>query len=103
MTCLLGLAALVWSCRGLEMPPSSAENQAPEWMPEGGYNWVKAEDVETRELFRRNYGLGYSYNAVRGDYCNWKDIRQGILRGLGVQLFLPGLCSQRGRRNQTED
>ena len=44
-------------------------------MPEGGYVWVKAADVETRELFRRNYGLGYSYNAVRGDYCNWKDIR----------------------------
>ena len=79
MTCLLGLAALVWSCRGLEMPPSSAENQAPEWMPEGGYNWVKAEDVETRELFRRNYGLGYSYNAVRWDYCNWKDIRCQVL------------------------
>lgn len=44
-------------------------------MPEGSDVWVKAADVETRELFRRNYGLGYSYNAVRGDYCNWKDIR----------------------------
>jgi len=44
-------------------------------MPEGSGVWVKAADVETRELFRRNYGLGYSYNAVRGDYCNWKDIR----------------------------
>ena len=94
MTCLLGLAALVWSCRGLEMPPSSAENPAPEWMPEGGYNWVKAEDVETRELFRRNYGLGYSYNAVRGDYCNWKDIRCQVLN----RYFLENLQEASGEK-----
>ena len=76
---ILSLAALLWSCRGLEMPLDQQEPDVPEWMPEGGYNWVKAQDVETRELFRRNYGLGYSYNAVRGDYCNWKDIRCQVL------------------------
>lgn len=54
-------------------------------MPEGGYNWVKSADVETRERFRRNFGLGYSYNAVRGDYCNWKDIRCQVLNRYYVE------------------
>lgn len=63
-------------------------------MPEGGYVWVKAADVETRELFRRNYGLGYSYNAVRGDYCNWKDIRCQVLN----RFFLENLQEASGEK-----
>lgn len=45
-----------------------AVNDAP-------FEWTRAEDVETRSKFLRNFGLGYSYDAVRGEYCNWKDIR----------------------------
>ena len=26
------------------------------------------------KAFLRNFGVGYSYNAVRGAYCNWEDI-----------------------------
>ena len=63
-------------------------------MPEGGYVWVKAADVETRELFRRNYGLGYSYNAVRGDYCNWKDIRCQVLN----RFYLENLQEASGEK-----
>ncbi len=40
-----------------------------------GFQWTRAEDVETQSKFLRNQGLGYSYNAVHGEYCNWKDIR----------------------------
>ena len=84
---LLGLTVLPWGCRSLELeiPPVPEKEIAPEWMPEGGYEWVKAADVETRELFRRNYGLGYSYNAVHGDYCNWKDIRCQVLNRFYLQ------------------
>ena len=92
---MLGLAVLLWGCRRLELPqPLQESAPVPEWMPEGGYNWVKAADVETRELFRRNYGLGYSYNAVRGDYCNWKDIRCQVLN----RYFLENLQEASGEK-----
>ena len=39
------------------------------------FAWTRAEDVETHMQFLRNYGLGYSYDAVRGSYCEWSDIR----------------------------
>ena len=68
-------------------------------MPEGGYNWVKSADVETRELFRRNHGLGYSYNAVRGDYCNWKDIRCQVLN----RYYVENLQDASGEKLIVED
>ena len=43
------------------------------------FQWTRAEDVETRKAFLRNFGVGYSYNAVRGAYCNWKDIRCQVI------------------------
>ena len=46
-----------------------------EMMDEVSFVWTRAEDVETRTQFLRNYGLGYSYDAVRGSYCEWSDIR----------------------------
>lgn len=46
-----------------------------ERMDEVSFVWTRAEDVETRTQFLRNYGLGYSYDAVRGSYCEWSDIR----------------------------
>ena len=52
--------------------------------PEGNaaFIWTRAEDVETHQLFLRNHGVGYSYDAVRGNYCEWQDIRcQVIDRG----------------------
>ncbi len=49
-------------------PVETAANDAP-------FQWTRAEDVETRSKFLRNFGLGYSYDAVRGEYCNWQDIR----------------------------
>jgi len=46
------------------------------------FQWTRAEDVETRKAFLRNFGVGYSYNAVRGNYCDWRDIRcQVVNRG----------------------
>ncbi|MCR4603943.1 MAG: hypothetical protein K5683_10510 [Prevotella sp.] len=39
------------------------------------FQWTRAEDMETRAQFRRNFGVGYSYDAVRGTYCDWEDIR----------------------------
>ena len=39
------------------------------------FQWTRGEDVETRAKFLRNFGVGYSYDAVRGEYCNWEDIR----------------------------
>ena len=43
------------------------------------FQWTRAEDVETRAQFLRNFGVGYSYDAVRGKYCDWQDIRCQVL------------------------
>lgn len=43
------------------------------------FQWTRAEDVETHQEFLRNFGVGYSYNAVRGSYCDWRDIRCQVL------------------------
>lgn len=41
--------------------------------------WTRAEDVETHAKFLRNFGVGYSYDAVRGSYCDWHDIRSQVV------------------------
>lgn len=43
------------------------------------FQWTRAEDVETRAAFMRNFGVGYSYDAIRGEYCNWEDIRCQVI------------------------
>ena len=45
----------------------------------GTFQWARAEDMETHQEFLRNFGVGYSYNAVRGSYCDWQDIRCQVL------------------------
>ena len=56
----------------------SVANDNPD-IAAGGFQWVQSKHLETREQFRRNFGLGYSYDAVRGEYCNWRDIRCQVL------------------------
>ena len=55
------------------------EVMPPEKPAEEPFQWTRAEDVETRNAFMRNFGVGYSYNAVRGEYCNWEDIRCQVI------------------------
>lgn len=43
------------------------------------FEWTRSADKATHLSYLRNYGVGYSYNAVNGDYCNWKDIRCQII------------------------
>ena len=47
--------------------------------------WTRAEDVETHAKFLRNFGVGYSYDAVRGSYCDWKDIRCQVVNRYFVE------------------
>lgn len=49
------------------------------------FQWTRAEDVETRSQFIRNFGVGYSYDAVRGTFCNWEDIRCQVVNRARVQ------------------
>ena len=44
-------------------------------LSEQPFQWTRAQDVATHASFIRNFGVGYSYNAVKGEFCNWKDIR----------------------------
>ena len=53
--------------------------------PEEAFQWTRAEDVETRQQFLRNFGMGYSYDAVRGSYCDWQDIRCQVLNRYEVE------------------
>ena len=58
-----------------ELPVDSADQS---------FQWTRAEDVETRAQFRRNFGVGYSYDAVRGTFCNWQDIRCQVVNRVRV-------------------
>lgn len=44
-------------------------------LSEQPFQWTRAQDVATHATFIRNFGVGYSYNAVKGEFCNWRDIR----------------------------
>lgn len=59
--------------------PVSADGKTTE------FQWVMSKHVETREQFRRNFGLGYSYDAVGGEYCNWRDIRCQVINRYFVE------------------
>ena len=61
------------ACSDDELLPD--EDSLPGTECDAPFQWTRAEDVETRSQFLRNFGVGYSYNAVRGSYCDWKDIR----------------------------
>ena len=44
-----------------------------------GFVWSRAQDRNSRYAFLRNFGVGYSYNAVKGSYCDWNDLRCQIV------------------------
>lgn len=70
------LAALLVGCSGddlLDIVQAEPSGQA------APFQWTRAEDVENRSKFLRNFGVGYSYDAIRGSYCNWEDIRCQVL------------------------
>ena len=84
---LILLAVLLWSCRTLERPAAPDGDGMPGWFPSSGFQWTRAEDVETRTKFLRNYGVGYSYNAVRGSFCDWNDIRCQVVNRQTIEEF----------------
>ena len=68
------LLVLLCGCQSVE-PPVVPDDGRPSWLPAEGFQWTRAEDVSTYHDFMRNFGVGYSYDAVRGSYCDWNDIR----------------------------
>lgn len=84
---LILLALVLWSCHTLEPPVAPAQEELPSWVPTSGFEWTKAQDVETRSKFLRNFGVGYSYNAVRGSFCDWTDIRCQVVNRQPLEEF----------------
>ena len=62
-----------------ELSADAAGSGATGTGAERAFQWTRAEDVETHALFLRNHGVGYSYDAVRGNYCDWQDIRCQVI------------------------
>ena len=71
---LAAMTGLTSSCHDSELT-DGIETVAPNESAGEPFQWTRAEDVETRHAFMRNFGVGYSYDAVRGSYCDWHDIR----------------------------
>ena len=67
------------------------------------FHWTRAEDVETRNDFLRNFGVGYSYNAVRGEFCNWEDIRCQVVNRYKVRELERQLNTQFFTIDQSEN
>lgn len=70
------LTAGMVACSGDEVFEASPVGSATKVVP---FQWTRSEDVETHQEFLRNLGVGYSYDAVRGSYCDWQDIRCQVL------------------------
>ena len=66
------VAGMLGACQQADLEPETTSENEP-------FRWTRAEDIETRNAFMRNFGVGYSYNAVRGQYCNWEDIRCQVI------------------------
>jgi len=79
---LLGLLLVLSGCMKDVLPSETAVEDAPK-----AFEWTKAEDIETHSLFLRNYGVGYSYDAVRGSYCDWRDIRCQVFNRYFVEYL----------------
>ena len=71
----LFLAIVLFAACSKPAPPAPADDGSPSWLPSDGFQWTRAEDVASYRSFMRNFGVGYSYDAVRGSYCDWNDIR----------------------------
>lgn len=54
--------------------PATEENAGHE-----DFEWSRTPERSTRYSFLRNFGVGYSYNAVKGSYCDWNDLRCQIV------------------------
>ena len=63
-----------------EQSPTVAKQSAP-------FQWTRSQDIETRAMFVRNHGLGYSYNAVRGEYSKWEDIRCQVVDRFALEKY----------------
>lgn len=74
---LLATTGVATSCSDDSLEVWADDAQAPE--SPVAFQWTRAEDMETHALFLRNHGVGYSYDAVRGEYCNWQDIRCQVI------------------------
>lgn len=71
---LLGI--VLFSCSSDQLDDLQIEKPEQEVKP---FQWTRSADVETHQEFLRNFGVGYSYDAVRGSYCEWQDIRCQVL------------------------
>lgn len=86
LLCLQGLVSCSDAWQGEEVSDAPQKTSL--------FEWTRAEDRPTRYAFLRNYGVGYSYNAVEGEYCNWDDIRcqvvnRNVLERLEENLETP--------------
>ena len=70
------LMSLLAACSD-ELPTSPADVQRPAAAP--AFVWSRAEDASSKHAFLRHFGVGYSYDAVRGSYCEWNDLRCQII------------------------
>ena len=79
---IISLAALLF----VGCSDDSVLDDFPVEPPAADFQWTRAEDMETHSKFLRNFGLGYSYDAVRGSYCDWHDIRCQVINRYFVEF-----------------
>ena len=80
---LLAATGVAVSCSDDSLEVWAGDAQTAE--SPAAFQWTRAQDMETHDLFLRNHGVGYSYDAVRGEYCNWQDIRCQVIDRASVE------------------
>lgn len=67
--------------------PTAAEPAVGEETGSNGFQWVHSKDLSTRNSFVKSFGVGYSYDAVRGGFCNWEDLRCQVISRSELQKY----------------
>jgi hypothetical protein len=65
---IIGIATLAWTGCSEETVLDDLAIESVDNGSDAPFQWTRAEDIETRKAFLRNFGVGYSYNAVRGAF-----------------------------------
>lgn len=75
------LGCLVASCSD-NLPEAEGDSSQENAQP---FDWTRGTELSTHYSFLRNYGVGYSYDAVDGEYCNWNDIRCQVINRAALE------------------
>ncbi len=73
------LAAILMMAAGMASCSEDDFGLQPGQEADQPFSWTRGTVGETRYAWLRNFGVGYGYDGVSGDYCSYDDIRAQVI------------------------